>query len=207
MKRIYSFFEFINEAYPNEWNSEFFSGLSYEKSLKYAKKLGLITLGYGTGRYVFQIDNEKVLKIAKNEEGKYQNECEVKIFNNPKAPLSILAPIYNFDKNFNWIEMAFAQELTKPKFRSITGFTWDNFSNALHCKTAEIENFIPYQSKEKYNPKVKDLQLFKDVIRLGQDFNVPLGDLQYLRSYGIIKNDIVLIDYGADISFFKKFRI
>ena len=62
-----SFQNFIKEAYPESFSFEEFNNIrSYNGKLKYANQR-LKKISSGSSRVVYQVDNERVLKIAKNK--------------------------------------------------------------------------------------------------------------------------------------------
>jgi len=67
----------MGEEYPSSFNMEEFKTLrSYSARVRYCET-HLQRIAAGTARVVFKIDNEKVLKLAKNQKGLAQNEVEI----------------------------------------------------------------------------------------------------------------------------------
>ena len=70
-------FKMINEKYPNGWDLNTFKKLNTFKSrIEYCDKY-LQKINSGSGRIVYKIDNDKVLKLAKNIKGIAQNSTEI----------------------------------------------------------------------------------------------------------------------------------
>ena len=68
-------------AYPVSFNMDEFKGIrSFADRVKYCENR-LKKLGAGTSRRVYQIDNEKCLKLAKNRKGIAQNIEEINLEN------------------------------------------------------------------------------------------------------------------------------
>ena len=99
----------IEEVYPPSWSlDEFKSISSYAGRLKYAAT-HLKRISSGSSRVVYMVDNEKVLKIAKNRKGLAQNETEIS-FGNDYVFADILANVYDSDEDNNiWVEMELAK--------------------------------------------------------------------------------------------------
>ena len=76
---IYKFDTFLSEmAYPKQFDFNILKSLpDFKQKIKYVKSL-LPKISQGSSRIVFQVDDEKVLKVAKNKLGLEQNanECE-----------------------------------------------------------------------------------------------------------------------------------
>ena len=109
------FCENIEEmAYPASFNMEAFKAIpTYAGKIKYCKeKLGR-QLGSGSSRMVFPIDNEKVLKLAKNQKGIAQNEAECDWF---LQKLDLCAKTYDYDEDYRWIEMQLARKAKPSDF-------------------------------------------------------------------------------------------
>ena len=59
--------EVLGEEYPSSWNIEEFANLkSFNQRKNYCEQ-NLRRISSGSGRIVYQVDNEKVLKLAKNK--------------------------------------------------------------------------------------------------------------------------------------------
>lgn len=67
-------------AYPSSFNMEHFKSLtSFKKRLEYANTHLPRKIASGSARTIFQVDDEKVLKLAHNNKGYYQTKLK-KIF-------------------------------------------------------------------------------------------------------------------------------
>jgi mRNA-degrading endonuclease RelE of RelBE toxin-antitoxin system len=66
--------ENLLEDYPTSWSIEEFKKLnSFNARIKYCNQ-HLTRISSGSSRVVYKIDDEKVLKLAKNKKGLAQNE-------------------------------------------------------------------------------------------------------------------------------------
>ena len=69
---------FIVENYPESFDMEFFKRLtnkSFKKRIEYCDQ-HLERIANGTSRIIYKINDEKVLKLAWNKKGLFQNETE-----------------------------------------------------------------------------------------------------------------------------------
>ena len=90
-------------AYPKSFNMEEFKSLtSFKKRLEYANTHLPRKIGSGSARTIFQIDDEKVLKLAKNNKGYHQNKVEEDFY---LQGFDIIAKVYDFDQeNHSYLE-------------------------------------------------------------------------------------------------------
>lgn len=193
----------LGEDYPQSFNMEEFKKLkSFKDRIAYCNQ-HLKRISSGSSRVVYMIDNEKVLKLAKNRKGLAQNEVEYDyaehLNNDP-----VLAKVFDADtENNTWIEMELAQKLNEAKFKQITGYDWVYFRQ-------EVMNVDHENNKKKRPFKVPSeisMDMWEDEVFAYQIFNLMImypefkgGDLAKINSYGIVKRNgvdtIVLIDFG-----------
>lgn len=184
--------EKIEEDYPSSFDMELFKDLeSFKKRVHYAKEQ-LPKISSGSGRMVFKIDDEKVLKLAKNKKGIAQNEVEVDHYEDPVAG-DIFAKIYNHDEDYRWTEMQLARKVKKEDFKRILGVDFNDFSDFIFWNGNKPEN-------EELKEKLWNTEFVNDVISYIMDFGVPSFDLSRKNSYGVVEENgqerIVIVDYG-----------
>ena len=191
----------VDEDYPSSWNIDEFKTIkSFSGRKKYCEE-HLQRISSGSSRIVYKIDNEKVLKLAKNKKGLAQNSVEAEY--SQYGDLSdILAKIYNADDNNLWVEMELARRVNKNDFKRITGYNFEDFANAVHNYGVDSGNGRGYKhtiDKEIVADMWEDEFVYSIFGYIG-DYGVPAGDLTRLSTYGIVKGDgderIVIIDYG-----------
>lgn len=194
--------ENMNEEYPSSFDKEEFKSLtSFRKRIEYCEK-HLKRLGSGSSRIVYQIDNEKVLKLAKNKKGIAQNEVE-HTYSQDSFLDDIFAEVYDVDEDgYLWIEMQLAKKLNKGLFKSITGLSFEEYSDAIryYDSIANPRNYRHYKVSEPANmDELYEHDLLRGIFDYIGNFSVPAGDLMRMSSYGVVgNNEIVLIDYGLD---------
>lgn len=196
--------EIIQEDYPTSWNWDEFKSLkSFAERKRYCDK-HLKFLISGSGRLVYQVDSEKVLKLAKNKKGQAQCEVEINLGNDSYID-HIVAPIYEYDESGLWVEMALALKLTKSNFKSIIGYSFDDFSTQIqyfyynNIKANRYRTFKPVQD-ESVSEQIFDDEFYNSVCDLMGSYDMPVGDLIRMSTYGVIKDGgedrVALIDYG-----------
>ena len=194
--------EVLSEEYPKEFSMEQFNSInSYRGKIKYVQSL-LPRISSGSSRIVYKIDDEKVLKLAKNKKGLAQNEVE----GTPdwyRDSMELFAKVFDVDdKNYFWIEMELAKKVSRSQFKKLTGFTIEEISDLMfYCYS---------RSNQGHQTKLKDPELEKRAyeedsfyMKLEEfigNYDVNPLDFGKLNSYGeVVRNGvptIVIIDYG-----------
>lgn len=203
--------QMIGEDYPSTFDKNEFKALnSFKKRIDYCNK-HLKRISSGSSRVVYMIDNEKVLKLAKNQKGLAQNEVEIQ-YGNEGYLEDIVAKVYDYDENNLWLEMQLAKKLTKSKFKQITGFNFDDFATAVHNYGIDSGNAARY-AKMPIDSKIVE-SMWEDEFVYGifdfiGNYGVPAGDLTRLSSYGVVTENgvdrVVIIDYGLSHDVYQSF--
>lgn len=195
----------INEDYPQSFNMEEFKKLnSFSKRIKYCEE-NLERINSGSSRIVYKIDDEKVLKLAKNAKGLAQNDVEIR--NSQDYYISsLLADIFEYDENDLWLEMEYCKKLTFGRFKEITGVSFKDFKYILNYANQESSNrrsYIRYSKPDIYDD-LEDYEFVYSMVDYIQNYDVLIGDLLRISSYGEDKhNNVVIIDYGLDNDVYK----
>lgn len=193
----------LSEDYPISFNMEEFKNIqSFNKRIEYCEK-NLQKIGSGSARIVYKIDDEKVLKLAKNSKGISQNEVEISHGSDYfLKDLNIVAEVFESDENDLWLEMQLAQKCNAGKFKQITGINFQEYSDYIDYY---YDNVL---GKSRYKKKIDD-----SLINIGEgndftnvmcefigNYDIPVGDLKRISSYGIVKENnreiVVLVDFG-----------
>ena len=192
----------LSEDYPVGFDLEEFKNIgSYAAKLRYAEEYLGKPLGQGTSRVVYRVDEDKVLKLAKNKKGIAQNNAETDWYNTSYYE-SILAKVIDFDdKNELWVEMELAYKVKKSDFKRLWGVDFDTIGLYLTNRDSEnngrrsiygLDDDVKYVLDE--SDEVMNLVSFMF------DSGSSPGDLGKLNSWGIVHRpegeEIVLIDFG-----------
>jgi len=200
---LYETFERSNllEDYPTSFDMEYFKTLnSFSDRIKYCEQ-NLQRISSGSSRIVYKIDDEKVLKLAKNKKGLAQNETEA-LYSSYKDLDYVLARVYDYSEDYLWIEMELARKITSSDFKRITGFSFEDFAVAVHNYGINSGNGVGFEKeidKSVLESMWEDEFVFEIFQYIG-NYGVPSGDLTKKSTYGIVKGDgderVVIIDYG-----------
>ena len=206
-------------AYPTSFNMEEFKSIrSFADRLKYCENR-LKKLGAGTSRRVYQIDNEKCLKLAKNRKGIAQNIEEINLGNDMYAG-SCFAKVYDYDQNGLFVEMELARKAKESDFERLVGIPFDSYCDLI-IRTAltylpdncQSKGWINSAMEDTYNyvmDNIDDFEFINEVVEYMYNFQVKAyGDLQRLSSYGVVKRngreEMVIIDFGLTEDVFNNY--
>jgi hypothetical protein len=203
------FYSDIEEDYPPNWNLETFKALkSFSKRIAYCNE-NLKRLASGSSRIAYKVDEEKVLKIAKNAKGIAQNSVERDRYIQ-QGYSDIVAKVYEVDENDLWLEMELAKKLTPNRFKSLLGFSIDDLDRYLR-------NFDDQQHGRResrmVDPTIKSVmdesEWVNDLKNLMMEADMPPGDLGRISTYGeSIRNGkaaVIIIDLGLTNAVYSDF--
>lgn len=190
----------IDEDYPSTFDMGLFKTLKkFSERVKYCEE-HLKRISSGSSRIVYMIDNEKVLKLAKNEKGVAQCETEIQ-WGQDRYYGEILAKTLDSHPDGLWVEMELARKLKKHDFLRLDNIDFEVF--ARYLKNVELENKGQrpiYNIADVYLEVFHESQFANTLISFMHDSDSPAGDFMKGSSYGVVMRDghetIVLIDFG-----------
>jgi hypothetical protein len=195
--------EFLSEEYPTNFSFEEFDNIkSYNGKLKYANER-LEKLGSGSARVVYKVDNQKVLKIAKNKKGIAQNSVEAEGY---LQNYDIVARVFDTDRDDFWVEMEWAKKLSQKRFEQLTGLKIESVTNYLiYKKSYQNYNNKPSPEIKDFLQKSEENEFIQNLWELIADYNMIYpGDFTRISSYGEVTRDgkqkVVLVDFGLTSS-------
>lgn len=195
-------------AYPSNFDLKTFSQLpTFKQRVEYCKNR-LERVGEGTSRIAFRVDDEKVLKIAKNNKGISQNRSEADWSRNN---YDVFAKIFEADtNNYTWIEMELTRRPTSQEFKNLMGISIKDMNDFFYAVESQYNNrMIRWGDKSKGDLILKNYvytevseQLYSLYVYMldTHSSNIIYGDWASLRNWGIAKRDgedvCVIIDTG-----------
>jgi hypothetical protein len=193
----------MGEDYPSDFSMDKFKTLSsFKDRIRYCQNT-LQRISSGSSRIVYKIDDTKVLKLAKNRKGLAQCEVEAD-YSKYKDINAVFAKTFDYEENHLWIEMELALPVKENDFQRIIGFSFKDYCAAIN----NYGNAVTTPSKRSYEMPIDKLIVARmwedefvfDMFQYIGNYDIPVGDLKRLNSYGIVKRDgadaIVLIDFG-----------
>lgn len=158
-------------------------------------------IGKGSSRVTFQIDDEKVLKLAWNNKGIGQNITEMQTYT-----ASIFPNVYDYDENGKWIISEFVLPAKSQDFKHCFGMTFQQFASFISasCKYrfgVRYWSAMPENEWISYLENNEELSEFDEYIgNYGNHSFTPVGDMTRLCNYGLTHRNgeatIVLLDSG-----------
>lgn len=185
----------------------------YEDKFEYCcEHLGK-PIGEGNSRAVFQINDDRVLKLAIDESGEAQNRVEAgdEIY---KDELNIFPIMYNYDKEcYTWVISEYVLPMEKEDVVKIFGINDVEFFHIIQAldrlvdkeKTGDISErevgSIEYYSR--CHP------FFAGFVKCLRDEILLAGDLSNLDNFGITQRNgeliPVILDSGINMDVYKKY--
>ena len=200
-------------AYPANFDFTILKSLkSFKSKLEYVKSI-LPKIGQGSSREIYKVDDEKVLKVAKNKKGILQNESEGDWY---KQYYSIVAKVFDSDDDNYFIEMELAKKVTDKRFEELVGISLTDLKYFLNkmilldngkIKESSLNADIIY-TKVKQNEFATDLHELLNSTDCLETYLIP--DYTIKTAYGeVVGNNepkIVLVDFGYNKSSYKLYK-
>ena len=183
-------------AYPASFDRGVFSELrNFTQRIKYCRE-HLTYLAQGSSRIVFAIDDEKVLKLAKNDIGIAQNEGE-SMYDMQRDYGQFVAQVFDQSPLDLWIEMEKAVKITPAKFRQITGVDFNDMG-------VYLSNMLDSGYHRRLDPQkqafMDDNEFMQELSQLVGNYQLFPGDIAKVNSWGMVRRNgqefAVLVDFG-----------
>lgn len=170
-------------------------------------KLNFRKIGVGTSRFVYDMGDGFVLKVAKQINGRWQNKSECDTYRKYKG-LDIFLPIEDYDSQYLWVIQRKVNPFSHQNIELFDVYSGGSFED-LRKELNRIE--IDYRFKRISHDKIQSNYtqdsligklchyILKERIRFFFDF------LKY-DSYGILNDKIYIIDYGMDNNSLNKYK-
>lgn len=198
----------ISEAMDNVFSFEELSSInSFRGRLNYCVKHLGFYIGKGSSRVVFQIDDEKVLKLALNQKGIAQNSQERQTYDD-----DIFPKIFKSDENDLWIVSEYVLPAKSSDFKHCFGMTFRKFVSFIEsCKHYRYGNkswdMLPEDEWINYIENNEYLATFDEYI--GNEGSIVVGDMERISNYGLAKRYgeavVVLLDSGFNEEIWNRF--
>ena len=149
-------------------------------------------LGIGSARVVYRISPTRVMKIALNTAGKYQNMQEYVMSNSYKK--YFLTKTYSEYNDYKVIVSEYVDQLTNAKFNAIYGTGFSRFSRIiLWDKPTNVK-----RDSEVF------IRLVDDVRKFCKDTGTPLDEFSDIWQWGFDGKKAKILDYGLTDKIFRR---
>lgn len=190
------------DEFKQNFLPEFLKITSFAGRMKYANQ-NLQRIGSGTGRVVYDIDGQKVLKLAKNQKGIAQNEAEAGA-GYYRDTQNIITEVFDNADDDSWLISEKAKKVNEKRIKELTGIP------SLNDLYYFLRNYAD-QSKGKrevfhQEPEISEFfwenEFSQDLANFISNYNQSAGDMGRPSTYGEVLRDgqptIVLTDYGLN---------
>lgn len=201
----------LNEAMDDSFSLEELSQLpTFVSRLNYCKQHLGNPIGNGSSRTVFQIDDEKCLKLAKNAKGLAQNEVE---YDRHVESYDVTPYLFEQDDDNKWIITEYVLPAKAQDIKECLGIDFKTFCDFVKC----CYNCYAYNgykrptemSEEEFVELLDSSQWFNDLYDYMADYQLPCGDLLRLSNLGMVMRygepQIVILDSGLNNDVYNKY--
>lgn len=193
---------------PLKFSRERISMLPTQEDMLAYARARLLPLGAGSAREVFYLGSHAVLKIAKNQFGREQNEQEARVGSNSDVSAVVARILDVAPDGESWLVSEYAAPFQSEEQFDQRVMPMYEFSDLLRYMQKEhslVEAVRTYFRTQRINVK-KNLEYFrwmrkspflKAMYDLIHTYDFGLGDLDRFEHYGVTADGrVVLIDYG-----------
>lgn len=205
----------IKEAAKDEFSLETLSSIcSFRDKLNYCKEMLGPKVGKGSSRIVFQIDDEKVLKLAFNKKGLEQNKYEGQD-DYMKNSYSIFPEVFDKSEDGSWVVSEFVLPASAKDFKECLGISFDDWCGVLNWfqiwyrrpTTYRIHPSVSEEFAENMVLRNEMASEYSSFVSNYSDFSIE--DLYNLENYGLALREgepyIVILDSGLNEKIFVNF--
>ena len=183
-------------SYPTHFNMEEFKSLKTFAARKRYADEHLFRMASGSGRLVYKIDDQKVLKLAKNVKGQAQNQVEADGYLQ-RSYGDIIAKVLEVGPQRLWIESELAKKVTPNRFKALAGFSIGEFDSVIRHAYAIENPSRTYMTSEPagYDEIIRS-DLVDQVFSMMRGMGMSPRDFGRISSWGEISGRLILTDYG-----------
>ena len=190
------------DEFKENFLPEFLKIRSFAGKIRYANE-NLTRIGSGTGRIVFDIDGEKVLKLAKNPKGIAQNEAEAGAGYYHDTQHIVTEVFESADDN-SWLVSEKANKVNEKRIKEVTGIPSlnDLYYFLRNFKDQNNGGRKVFDQDKEVEEFMWENEFAQDLANFIANYNQSAGDMGRPSTYGEVLRDgqpaIVLTDYGLN---------
>lgn len=172
---------------------------TFTDRVDYAEK-HLKHISSGSSRVIYVLDDKTVLKLAKNSRGVAQNKAE----SNPKMKSKYINKTLKSDKDGAWELAPYLDKVTEKEFEELTGINFKEFGDAIGYGLKSVSENSD-KEKPKHLEEISKSDIYKDLVRVGKEFDLMPGDMERISSWGQKDGHPILLDTGLTKKIFEEF--
>lgn len=196
----------FNESIESQFNLEHLKTIKdFGRIKKYIESSLGKSVGEGQGRSVYSIDNNKVVKLAKNSGGIAQNNAEVTVCKTGNYQ-ELFPRVFDHEETFIWIVVEKAEPLKRIYFEKQSGIPWSEFVLALGgAFISKIDaNKIKVGLLQDMFQKHYSNPFLRRIIAVIKECGYEPGDFVKIDTWGVIGNRVVIVDSGFTESVYQQ---
>lgn len=194
----------LNEAQDDTFSFDELNNIrSFAKRVEYCKMHLGNPIGRGSSRVVFQLDDEKVLKLAMNRKGVAQNNVE---YDKYAETYNVTPKLYNCANDDTWIVTEYVLPAKRQDFMECLGIDFDTFFEFIkacyNCYARRGREVPCDLSDEQFSELCDNNEDLYQFYCYMADYQLPFGDICRLGNLGMVMRDgephIVILDTGCN---------
>lgn len=194
----------LNEAQDDTFSFDDLNNIrSFAKRVEYCKMHLGNPIGRGSSRVVFQLDDEKVLKLAMNRKGVAQNNVE---YDKYAETYNVTPKLYNCANDETWIVTEYVLPAKRQDFMECLGIDFDTFFEFIkacyNCYARRGREVPCDLSNEQFSGLCDNNEDLYHFYCYMADYQLPFGDICRLGNLGMVMRDgephIVILDTGCN---------
>lgn len=192
-----NFFQYIQSINPfsiDELNNQ----KTISQKLFYCRT-HLKEIAKGSSRNVFDF-GETVIKIARNQKGIEQNKVERDI---GKIKPDCVPNLIMFSDDCSWNVFEKVEPVTKEEFEKLTNITLTILHELLKYKKDRKRKNIDVDYKKEN--QIQNNKLLNELSQLIERYNLSVGDMVRISSWGQKNGKVLLIDFGLTSEIYQKY--
>lgn len=202
---------YLREAMNDSFNFNKLSELgSFAARIRYCKEHLGFPIGNGSSRMVFQLDDEKCLKLAKNEKGLAQNDVE---YDKEAESYDVTPNLYSHAEDNSWIVTEYVLPAKASDFKKCLGIDFNTFRNFVICcynsYARSGRQYHTEMSDEEFVGLLENNEWLKQLYNYMGDYQLPCGDLVRMTNLGMVmrygKPYLVILDSGLSQDVFDRY--
>jgi tRNA nucleotidyltransferase (CCA-adding enzyme) len=190
------------DEFKQNFLPEFLNINSYAGRMRYADQ-NLQRIGSGSGRRVYDIDGEKVLKLAMNAKGVAQNGAEAGA-GYYRDTQHIVTEVFDSADDDTWLISEKAKKVNEKRIKELTGIP--SLSDLLYFLKNQVSQNNGRRKIFSQTPETEEFmwenEFASDLIDFVVNYGQTPGDMGRPSTYGEVLRDgqptIVLTDYGLN---------
>lgn len=199
----------LNEAADADFNTNNING-AFNQMKRYCDTHLGNRIGSGSSRLVYQIDDNRVLKLARNQKGIAQNDVESQMYH---QNFDIFPKIFNKSPDGLWIDCEYVLPAKAADFQQCLGMKWKDVCEIINQIASQYSRYSYRNYSDENWKHLEELMynnhFFYELNDYMSNEQIPPGDLLRLANWGMTMRDgqatMVILDSGFNEQVWKDY--